>query len=163
MTSVDVHPTHAEREDGLHPAHRALSAALQRLENLLDIAMGSSQPSAIRPVVDDRAIATQKGRALLELSRITLPSDIEMPVELAAKAQHVRARLIEEQRILKRRMEAAQVIAGLIAEAMMADEWDGTYEPPGAIAGSGPVRHESAALKQSGPRLRGVSKQGGRS
>lgn len=140
MASIAQHPPALAA--GIHPMHKAIYAALAKLDDMLDQAMGIG-PDGTRQPIDDHAVATQKGRMLLELSRLPTPNEgPPIPPELAEKAHQVRARLADEQRLLKRRIEAADMISGLIAEAVMAEEWDGTYEPRGALTAPGPGRAE---------------------
>lgn len=146
-----------------HPAHRALSASLTKLEALLERATATSPE---RAALDDRAIASEKGRILLELSRIELPAAGQpTPQALVERVKHVRDRLLDEQRFLKRRIEAAEVISGVIADAVLAADWDGTYEPRGALTAPGPARTKE--LQPTGastaPRLRPQAKAGAKS
>lgn len=123
-----------------HPTHRAIEAAFDKLDGLLDRALGRG-PDGARIDPDDRAIAAEKGRMLLELSRLSAPQTVpDAPGALVARAGAIRNRLVEEQRLLKRRMDAADVISALIEDAVLAAEWDGVYEPRGALTAPGPQR-----------------------
>lgn len=122
---------------------QALSATLSKLEVLLDCAM----PVSGAPPVDDATIASQKGRILLELSRFS-PRDksTPLPEPIATQVLRVRNRLAEEHRLLKRRLDAAQIISALIAEAFVAEDWDGTYERHSALTSAA-----GQSLAASGP------------
>lgn len=106
--------------------HHLLST-LERLETLLDDAierMNGKQP------VDDATLASAKGRALLALTRLSSEvSPGELSDDVKARIRRVRDKLAREETLLKRRLEASQLVVGLIAEAVMAQDWDGTYGP----------------------------------
>lgn len=103
----------------------ALHHSLARLELLADDAIASMTSAT---TIDDRAMADAKGRALLELSRMRAPSPEAMPQDMIALIERVRAKLSEEGRLLKLRLEAAELVSGIVADAVMTAEWDGTYD-----------------------------------
>lgn len=109
-----------------HPA----AASLTRLETLVDDAIGALRRGER---VDHSAMAEAKGRALLELSRHgRLPAAADEP--FAAQVGRVRAKLAEEERLLAIRLKAAEMVAEVVAEAIVASEADGTYGPRPPLA-----------------------------
>jgi hypothetical protein len=116
----------------------ALDASLDRLESLVDGSIAALEGGG---AVDDAAMAEAKGRALLELSRHRIPEDGTASDALGEKVTRLRNKLAREEKLLGVRLRAAELVSDLIAEALVADEWDGTYEPwPGKprIAGRRP-------------------------
>lgn len=104
-----------------------LQSTLDRLESILDEAINKMTQKA---VMDDAAMASAKGRALLALARLsgelspsTLPDDIKQTIK------RVREKLSREHQMLERRLDASQLVVRLIGEAMIAQDWDGTYGP----------------------------------
>lgn len=111
-----------------------VSAALDRLETTLDMAIAKMEAAE---TVDDVAMADVKGRALLELSRLSQfdrgrPKPEGLPDQLA----RVKVKIAREQMLLGVRLDAAALVSNLIADALASNEWDGTYSPhpshPGA-------------------------------
>lgn len=114
----------------------ALTISLTNLEALIDeanAAMKAGMP------IDDAAMAAAKGRALLALSRAT-HLDPAAPGEsvLRDTIRRIKDKLEEERTLLSRRLQAAEVIADLVAEALLERDWDGTYEAP--VPALAPVR-----------------------
>lgn len=103
----------------------ALITSINRLEILID---GSIAALTERTVIDDRAIADAKGRALLELSRIGQRAPVPIDEITAATVTRLAGKLRREGELLSQRLEAAALIAQLVTEAVLADDWDGTYE-----------------------------------
>jgi len=104
----------------------ALFASLDRLESLVD---GSIAALEAGGHVDDAAMAEAKGRALLELSRHRVPADWSAAEPLGERVARLRGKLAREERLLSVRLRAAELVSELVAEALMAGEWDGTYGP----------------------------------
>ena len=104
----------------------ALNTSLTRLETMID---GSIAALTAREFVDDRGLADAKGRALLELSRISQRSAPDLDASTASTVARLKAKLDHESRLLALRLDAAQLIATLVSDAVMAEEWDGTYDP----------------------------------
>jgi len=106
--------------------HHLLST-LERLESLLDEAIdGMRQQNSL----NHAAIASAKGRALLALTRLT--GDVAPDAlndEVKERIRRVRAKLQDEQSLLERRLEASQLVVGIIADAVLSQDWDGTYGP----------------------------------
>lgn len=117
--------------------------ALERLEAILDASIEGLMSGA---KVDDAAIADAKGRALLELSRLAATGSARTPAdEHVAAVARVRDKLARERTLLGYRLDAAALVSRLVAEAVLAEDWDGTYGPrPGTPIGAG------AALYQEG-------------
>lgn len=105
-----------------HPA----AASLTRLEILVD---GAIAALAAGEEVDHAAMAEAKGRALLELSRHDPLRGTDDDPGLAASVGRLRAKLAEEERLLGIRLRAAEMVSGIVAEAILAAEADGTYGP----------------------------------
>ncbi len=104
-----------------------LQSTLDRLEGILDEAITAMTR---KTAMDDAAMASAKGRALLALARLsgdlsptTLPDDIKQTIK------RVREKLTREHQMLERRLDASQLVVRLIGEAMIAQDWDGTYGP----------------------------------
>jgi len=110
-----------------HPA----AASLGRLEILVDGAIAALRSGDF---VDHGAMAEAKGRALLELSRHGRIPVGEADVPFAAQVGRLRAKLAEEERLLSIRLKAAEMVAEVVAEAILAGEADGTYGPRPARA-----------------------------
>lgn len=104
-----------------------LQSTLDRVESLLDSTIESMHK---RERVDDGAVASAKGRALLALTRLSgdLHQDGLSP-ELKSQIARVRSKLGKEQAHLKARLDASQLVVKLIGEAIIAKESDGTYHP----------------------------------
>lgn len=102
----------------------ALPGAYARLEHLLDTSIAAMRAGA---PIDDSALATAKSRALYELSRL---APAARGADDAARAVHARLRskLLEEGRLLGRRLDAAELIAGIVTEAAILAQSDGTYD-----------------------------------
>lgn len=103
-----------------------LTHSLGRLEQLLDstlVALEAREP------VDDAAFTDAKGRALLELSRLTPALRAADAAEIAPLVERVRVKLVREAALLQRRLAAAELVSEIIADAVMSGEWDGTYGP----------------------------------
>ena len=112
---------------------QGVTVSLDRLEMLIDEAiasMGAGEP------IDDTAMTAAKGRALLALSRVhPIDARSEAARSLAEQVARVRAKLATEGALLKRRLAAAELVSSLVAEAVLAGEWDGTYAGTPAHAG----------------------------
>lgn len=115
----------------------ALATSLGRLERLLGDCVAAMEAGE---ALDHGATTDAKVRALLELSRHGRGSLDAAPEELAPLVARVREALAREARLLAVRKEAAALVADLVAEAVMAEEADGTYDwrPPGAGAEARP-------------------------
>jgi hypothetical protein len=100
--------------------------SLGRLEGLLDTTIAALEA---REPIDDAAFADAKGRALLELSRLTPALKASDAAELAPALERVRVKLAREAALLQRRLAAAELVSEIIADAVMSGEWDGTYGP----------------------------------
>lgn len=106
--------------------HHLLST-LDRLEGLLDEAIAGMMQKG---TFDDAATASAKGRALLALTRLSGEiSPDALPPEVKERIRSVRAKLEREQALLERRLDASQLVVRLIADAVLAKDWDGTYGP----------------------------------
>lgn len=106
----------------------ALTISLGNLETLIDEANAAMKAGA---PVDDAAMTAAKGRALLALSRATNIDQNAPGFEGVRDAiARIKTKLEEERTLLSRRLAAAEVIADLVAEALIAREWDGTYTAP---------------------------------
>jgi len=104
-----------------------LLSALERLEALLDTEI---EAMSARKPVDDAAVAGAKGRALLALTRLSADLDPnDLSAELRARLSSVRQKLTRESALLRRRLDASQIVVELIADAVLAGDWDGTYAP----------------------------------
>lgn len=104
-----------------------LQSTLERLEGVLDDAIAAM---VRRTEIDDAAVATAKGRALLALARLS--GDISptvLPDEVKALIGRVREKLTHEHHMMERRLEASQLVVRLIGDAVIAQESDGTYGP----------------------------------
>jgi len=106
----------------MHPT----DASLSRLEQLIDSAI--AQLSAGAPV-DHATMADAKGRALLELTRSAQPADAILDETRAARIGRLRAKLAEEERLLGVQLKAAEMVSGIVADAILASDADGTYGP----------------------------------
>ncbi|GAB5375500.1 MAG: hypothetical protein AcusKO_19620 [Acuticoccus sp.] len=116
--------------------HHLLST-LERLEGLLDEAIAGM---TAKQRIDDAALASAKGRALLALTRLSAEfAPGALPEDVRARIRRVREKLGREHTMLERRLEASQLVVGLIAEAVMARDWDGTYGPALAQRHAGTV------------------------
>ncbi|MEM8551450.1 MAG: hypothetical protein AAGF45_03660 [Pseudomonadota bacterium] len=104
-----------------------LQPTLTRLEDILDTSMASM---AAREGADHGAITSAKGRALLALSRLpqSIPQDA-LSEDVVAALARVREKLAAEQRMLKQRLDASELVVSLIGEAVQLSDWDGTYGP----------------------------------
>ncbi|MBJ3778656.1 hypothetical protein [Acuticoccus mangrovi] len=109
---------------------QGLTTSLTRLETLIDGAIAALEDGG---PLDDGGMADAKGRALLELSRYGRPPAELITPEQARQIRRVREKLARESRLLGVRLEAAEVVSSIVAEAVMADEWDGTYGPRPAL------------------------------
>lgn len=116
-----VHVT-PKRRTGMTP----LTHSLSRLEQLLDSTILALEA---REQVDDAGLSDAKGRALLELSRLTPALHVADRTEIAPMVTRVRAKLAREAALLQRRLAAAELVSEIIADAVMSGEWDGTYGP----------------------------------
>ena len=104
-----------------------LQSTLERLETVLDEAIDAMTR---RVAIDDAAVASAKGRALLALTRLSGEvSPVVLPDEVRERIRRVREKLAREHHILERRLEASQLVVRLIGDAVIAQEWDGTYGP----------------------------------
>lgn len=115
-----------------------LTTTLMQLEAILDEtadAIRTKQP------VNDAAVVNAKGRALLSLSHLSgeVAADTLSQSEREA-IRRIREKLGTEHGLLQRRLEASQLVVQLIGEAILAEEWDGTYAP----ASVHPVRQPPA-------------------
>lgn len=104
-----------------------LVSALERLEAVLDesiAAMGE------RAGIDHTALVNAKSRALLALSRLSADiAPANRGEDVKAIVARVREKLTAEQGLLERRLDASRVVVGLIGDAVVASDWDGTYGP----------------------------------
>lgn len=106
--------------------HHLLST-LERLEALLDDSIrGMTEKAAL----DDAALTSAKGRALLALTRLSgeIGPDA-LPEDVKAQIVRVRTKLAREKSLLERRLDASQLVIRLVADAVLAQDWDGTYGP----------------------------------
>ena len=104
-----------------------LQSTLERLEALLD---GAIEAMATHRPFDDTSHAGAKGRTLLALSRLSAEiRPAELPEELKDRIRQVRQKLAREQALLRMRLDASHLVVGLIGEALLANESDGTYGP----------------------------------
>ncbi|MCF3932495.1 flagellar protein FlgN [Acuticoccus sp. M5D2P5] len=109
---------------------QALATSLARLEALVDDCIAALETGGR---VDDAGFAEAKGRALLQLSRFgAVPIDA-LDDALSDQVSRLRHKLAREESLLKVRLQAAELVAELVADAVMADEWDGTYAPHSPI------------------------------
>jgi predicted Ser/Thr protein kinase len=111
----------------------ALTSSIERLEDTLD------QETALleaHKAVDFNDFNRRKSRSLLELSRIVrgLPARIAND-ELGRRLESVRAKLAQNQDLLRVHLAAVQEIADVLAGALREAESDGTYSTVSARAG----------------------------
>ena len=115
----------------IHPT----DASLARLEGLVDSAISALRAGA---AVDHAAMADAKGRALLELTRGPQPDGSigeAADQTRAARIGRLRAKLAEEERLLGVQLKAAEMVSGIVSDAILASEADGTYGPRPPRAG----------------------------
>ncbi|WP_108662740.1 hypothetical protein [Acuticoccus kandeliae] len=103
---------------------QALATSLTRLETIVDDCIAALESGG---AVDDAALAEAKRRVLLHLSRHGAIGAVDDAT--AVQIGRLRGKLQREEALLQVRLQAAQIVAGLVADAVMADEWDGTYGP----------------------------------
>jgi len=106
---------------------RPLTATLMQLEAVLDETADAIREKA---PVDDTAIVSAKGRALLSLAHLSgevASTDLSQSEQDAVR--RIREKLVTERGLLARRLEASQLVVQLIGEAILAEDWDGTYAP----------------------------------
>ncbi|WMS41818.1 hypothetical protein RDV64_17350 [Acuticoccus sp. MNP-M23] len=119
-----------------------LTPTLMQLEAVLD---ETADAIRTKQSIDDTAMVKAKGRALLSLSHLSGEISAE---RLSAGEQdairRIREKLATERGLLERRLEASQLVVKLIGEAMLAEEWDGTYAPE-AVHPVHPSRQPPAA------------------
>ncbi len=104
-----------------------LTTTLMQLEAVLD---ESADAIRTKVPVDDTAVVKSKGNALLSLSHLAGETTPETMSESEKDAvRRIRDKLGTERGLLERRLEASRLVVQLIGEAILAEEWDGTYAP----------------------------------
>lgn len=114
--------------------HRALAQAFSRLEKALDAEIEVLEQGRMAALDE---IVQRKNQCLLDLVRLsrslnmeTLAADGEDGTFVQEMAR-VKARLADNEAMLKRYLDAAREVATLVADSMRASESDGTYAESG--------------------------------
>lgn len=111
-----------------------LISTVERLEQDLDRSIEAMTNGAD---IDDDAMVKAKSHALLALNRLTSEiASTDATEEARAAASRLRDKLTLEASLLERRLDASRVVVEIIENAMVSDDWDGTYSlAPALLAG----------------------------
>lgn len=120
-----VTATHSEGRAPALAARLAFATTVDRLEQLVD-----QETQALRDhrPVDMKDFNHRKSQAVLELSRVMRGlGRAALEVDAQVRLARLRARLDDNQSVLRMHLRAAQEISTIISRAIQEAEFDGTY------------------------------------
>jgi hypothetical protein len=107
-----------------HAAIAAFESAMVRLEEAIGLETSALEAGG---TADLDEINRLKSRSLLELTRLTRGLPAAAGERLAEPVARLHGKLLRNQAVLKRHLDAVQEIAGLLAHALGEADSDGTY------------------------------------